>query len=393
MLTIIYFLLITFFTFHLHPFYFRGIGNKLGLGIQFVITFLGSIVYAFYSSWRTSLLVLALVPFISMAGWFLVKMNTSQTQRANAAYKEAGATCYQTISSIRTILSLNAAQTMIDQFTKGTAKAYTEAVSQLQYLGLANGSIMASFLVLFCIVPIFGAYLLYDQVRDDGCDPSGAVPGAEICNPSAVDVFGSLFGMVFAASVLPQISTVTESFTESRSACYLALEAMSRKLEEDDNEKEQEKMEANKTGQQKPVKGVDEEEVDESEEVAAEPEAQRRQHNGNGKKLPKYTIDSSSPNGLKPDHVRGKIEFSDVVFAYPTRTEVNVLQKFDLQIPQGKTVALVGPSGCGKSTIGQLLERFYDPIAGQIKLDGIPLPEFNVKWLRQQIGMVGQEPR
>ena len=72
---------------------------------------------------------------------------------------------------------------------------------------------------------------------------------------------------------------------------------------------------------------------------------------------------------------------------------MTVLQSFNLKIKAGKTIALVGPSGCGKSTIGQLLERFYDPISGSITLDGNNLKDLNVKWLRQQIGMVGQEPR
>ena len=55
-------------------------------------------------------------------------------------------------------------------------------------------------------------------------------------------------------------------------------------------------------------------------------------------------------------------------------------------------VALVGPSGCGKSTLIQLLERFYDPTAGSVLLDGADLKTLNLKWLRQQIGLVGQEP-
>ena len=57
-----------------------------------------------------------------------------------------------------------------------------------------------------------------------------------------------------------------------------------------------------------------------------------------------------------------------------------------------QTVALVGESGCGKSTVISLLERFYDPETGQILLDGIDIKKLQVKWLRQQIGLVGQEP-
>lgn len=108
--------------------------------------------------------------------------------------------------------------------------------------------------------------------------------------------------------------------------------------------------------------------------------------------LPTYVIDSSAEDGLTLPSVNGSIEFKDVTFAYPTRRETNVLDGFSLNVEAGSTVALVGPSGCGKSTTIQLLERFYDINAGSITLDGHDLRELNVHWLRQQIGLVSQEP-
>jgi ATP-binding cassette, subfamily B (MDR/TAP), member 1 len=108
--------------------------------------------------------------------------------------------------------------------------------------------------------------------------------------------------------------------------------------------------------------------------------------------LPKYEIDSSSDFGLKPKDVRGDIEFKNVLFHYPTRTKTNVFNGFSIKVEAGKTLALVGPSGSGKSTTVQLVERFYDATAGEVTLDGNNLKDLNVKWLRQQIGLVGQEP-
>ena len=78
---------------------------------------------------------------------------------------------------------------------------------------------------------------------------------------------------------------------------------------------------------------------------------------------------------------------------YPTRKETQVFKGFNLKIPAGKTVALVGPSGSGKSTTVQLIERFYDPTSGTVSLDGVDLKDINVSWLRQQIGLVSQEPK
>ncbi|GFQ83988.1 ATP-dependent translocase ABCB1 [Trichonephila clavata] len=102
-------------------------------------------------------------------------------------------------------------------------------------------------------------------------------------------------------------------------------------------------------------------------------------------------IDSSSKGGIRPD-VKGKIDFIDVHFRYPSRKNVLVLQGINLTIHPGQTVALVGSSGCGKSTLIALLERFYDPESGQILLDGFDIKTMNLKHLRNLMALVSQEP-
>nr|XP_035109821.2 phosphatidylcholine translocator ABCB4 isoform X3 [Callithrix jacchus] len=103
-------------------------------------------------------------------------------------------------------------------------------------------------------------------------------------------------------------------------------------------------------------------------------------------------IDSYSEEGLKPDKFEGNVTFSEVMFNYPTRQNVPVLQGLSLEVKKGQTLALVGSSGCGKSTVVQLLERFYDPSAGTVRLDGQEAKKLNVQWLRAQLGIVSQEP-
>lgn len=88
----------------------------------------------------------------------------------------------------------------------------------------------------------------------------------------------------------------------------------------------------------------------------------------------------------------GRIELKNVNFRYPARPDVSVCKGYSLTIETGETVALVGPSGSGKSTIINLLLRFYDPDSGDILLDGVNIKDLNVRWLRSQIGYVGQEP-
>ncbi|XP_059674811.1 ATP-binding cassette sub-family B member 5 [Gavia stellata] len=106
----------------------------------------------------------------------------------------------------------------------------------------------------------------------------------------------------------------------------------------------------------------------------------------------KRLIDSSSKEGYKPDKLIGEIEFRNIHFSYPSRPDVEILKGLNLKVQPGKTIALVGASGCGKSTTVQLLQRFYDPVQGEITLDGRDIRTLNVKWLRENIGIVSQEP-
>jgi len=90
--------------------------------------------------------------------------------------------------------------------------------------------------------------------------------------------------------------------------------------------------------------------------------------------------------------IRGEIEFRNVRFTYPARQEVEVLKDVSFCCQPGQTIALVGASGSGKSTIVQLLERFYEKNEGEILIDGKNIEDYNVHWLRSQIGLVSQEP-
>ncbi|XP_076435076.1 ATP-dependent translocase ABCB1-like isoform X2 [Babylonia areolata] len=106
----------------------------------------------------------------------------------------------------------------------------------------------------------------------------------------------------------------------------------------------------------------------------------------------KSKIDNMMEGGKRPSGVTGTLSFHNVHFFYPSRPETKVLDGLSLTVNPGKTVALVGSSGCGKSTTVQLLQRFYDPLEGQVKLDGEDIKDLNVRWLRSHIGVVSQEP-
>ena len=86
-----------------------------------------------------------------------------------------------------------------------------------------------------------------------------------------------------------------------------------------------------------------------------------------------------------PSKVSGEISFSHIDFVYPSRPDIVIFKDFSLNVPAGHAMALVGESGSGKSTVVGLIERFYDPQAGAVLLDGVDIRKYNLRWLRKQV--------
>ncbi len=106
----------------------------------------------------------------------------------------------------------------------------------------------------------------------------------------------------------------------------------------------------------------------------------------------KSKIDIYKTSDKKINNLKGELEFENIHFSYPQRSEAQILKGLNLKIPAGKTVAFCGSSGCGKSTTFGLLQRFYLPNEGKIKLDGENIDDLNLLWLREQMALVSQEP-
>ncbi len=106
---------------------------------------------------------------------------------------------------------------------------------------------------------------------------------------------------------------------------------------------------------------------------------------------PPVLVEPANPMSL-PRPTQGTVAFEGVSFRYPTRPDSLALDRFDLAVAPGETVAIVGPSGAGKTTVFNLLLRFYDPEAGTVRLDGVDIRELRFAELRRALAIVPQEP-
>ena len=103
-------------------------------------------------------------------------------------------------------------------------------------------------------------------------------------------------------------------------------------------------------------------------------------------------IDYGDSTGIVLEDIKGEVELKDVFFIYPSRPDQLIFNGFSVHASSGTTMAIVGESGSGKSTVINLVERFYDPQAGEVLIDGMNIKGFKLEWIRGKIGLVNQEP-
>ncbi|KAJ4750300.1 ABC transporter B family member 11 [Rhynchospora pubera] len=106
----------------------------------------------------------------------------------------------------------------------------------------------------------------------------------------------------------------------------------------------------------------------------------------------KPDIDAYDESGVVLEDMKGDVELREVYFSYPARPEQLIFSGFSLRVNNGTTMAIVGESGSGKSTVISMVQRFYDPQAGEVLIDGINIKTLNLGWIRERIGLVSQEP-
>ncbi|XP_062500482.1 ATP-dependent translocase ABCB1-like [Corticium candelabrum] len=294
----------------------EGIGDKVGVVVQGLSSFIAGLAIAFWKSWEMTIVVLSLVPLLIVSLGFVSKVVARYSTQEQTAYARAGAVASEVLSSIRTVVAFGGQEQETQRYEAKLDEAREFGKRKGISSGVAIGCVYFIVFAMFAIAFWYGSKL----IEEDGMSPGTVI----------TTFYALLIGTFMLGYAAPHFS----KFASARGA-------------------------------------------------AANLFALLRQN-------PK--INPLSETGLRLATVQGTVEVIDVNFSYPSRDTINVLNSISFTVGKGETVAIVGSSGCGKSTLIQLIQRFYDPTAGMMKLDGHDLKTLNIGWLRHQIGVVSQEP-
>ncbi|XP_048433259.1 ABC transporter B family member 13 [Pyrus x bretschneideri] len=292
-----------------------AIGDKTGHALRYLSQFLTGFAIGFTSVWQLTLLTLAVVPFIAIAGGAYTITMSTLSEKGEAAYAEAGKVAEEVISQIRTVYSFGGEDRSIEAYSTSLNKALKLG----KKTGVAKGvGVGFTYGLLFCA---WALLLWYASILVRHHDTNGG------------KAFTTIINVIFSGFALGQAAPNLAAIAKGRAAA------------------------------------------------------------GNITTM----IDSDSKsckvsdNGIVLPKVSGQIDFCEVGFNYPSRSNM-VFDNLSFSIGAGQTFAVVGPSGSGKSTVISMIQRFYHPVSGKILLDGHELGTLQLKWLREQMGLVSQEP-
>ncbi|RWR85976.1 ABC transporter B family member 13 isoform X1 [Cinnamomum micranthum f. kanehirae] len=292
-----------------------AIGDKMGHCLRYLAQFIAGFAVGFVSVWQLTLLTVAVVPLIAIAGGTYTIIMSTLSKKGEAAYAEAGKIAEEVISQVRTVYSFVGEDRAVEAYSK----SLTNALKLGKKSGVAKGvGVGLTYGLLYCAWAFllwYASFLVRHQVTNGG------------------KAFTTIINVIFSGFALGQAAPNLGAIAKGQAAA------------------------------------------------------------GNMMNMIKNDPSSSkkSDNGLVLQKVAGKLEFHQVSFAYPSRPHM-VFEDLSFVISAGMTFAVVGPSGSGKSTIISMVERFYDPTSGKILLDGHDLKNLQLKWLRDQMGLVSQEP-
>ncbi|XP_054817439.1 ABC transporter B family member 13-like isoform X2 [Prosopis cineraria] len=292
-----------------------AIGDKTGHAIRYLSQFVVGFAIGFASVWQLTLLTLAVVPLIAVAGGAYTITMSTLSEKGEAAYAEAGKVAEEVISQVRTVYSFVGE----DKAVASYSKSLDNGLKLGKKSGLAKGvGVGLTYGLLFCAwaLLLWYAGILVRHHKTNGGK-----------------AFTTIINVIFSGFALGQAAPNLAAIAKGRAAAANIMNMIA--------------------------------------SVS--------------------NTSTSLDKGIVLPHVAGKMEFREVCFSYPSRSNL-VFENLTFTVTSGKTIAVVGPSGSGKSTIICMIQRFYDPTSGRILLDGHDLKSLQLKWLREQMGLVSQEP-
>ncbi len=309
-----------------------GLGDKFSQIINLAFSGILSGIFAFYVSWKLALAILSVVPLMII--FFVInnkkgKNNKNKNKNEDEDENEvSGELILSTLQNIRTVISFNSQARISKKYEDTLDSVYEQTKKDCSKESRSYG-LVNFFLGAMIAIGIGYGYKLLTAPDNFGCEAT--------FNSSCFTV-SSAYVIIYALGTFAiQIGGALSNFFQFKAAL-------------------------NSLGK---INAIIER---------------------------KSKIDPYSNKGIKLQNIEGVIEFQNIYFSYPTRKEHFIYKNFNLIIKAGETCALVGPSGTGKSTAILLLERFYDPLKGIVKIDGHDIRDLNLKWYRRQLGLVSQEP-
>ena len=313
-----------------------GLGDRLGQFIMMLTELIAGFVVAFIASWELTLILLTSFPFI--IGGALIMTFTLKNLIVNSrkTYEIAGGVAEELLYNIKTVTSFANFDYEINRFGNLIDKVEEYDQKKSFYSGISVGIIIFGIFFGYTVTLLYARKLIMDSLNERNTILDMIYEDIEEQKISIGEIQKVLFSIIASIVAIGQLAPNVQTIKASCAASsdYFTLYERKQKI---------------------------------------------------------YI----SEKNVKPerDSIKGKIEFKNIKFIYPSdKAQRPILNNLNLEIEAGKKVAFVGESGCGKSTTVNLIERLYDPVEGQILIDGIDIKEFNLEYLRNLIGYVQQEP-
>ncbi|CAN6244653.1 unnamed protein product [Urochloa humidicola] len=292
------------------------VGDRMALVIQTISAVLIACTIGLVTSWRLSLVMIAVQPLIIACFYARCVLLRSMSKKSLRAQFESSKLAAEAVSNLRTITAFSSQSRILRLFDQTQDGPRKESARQSWFAGLGLGTSVGLMACTWALDFWYGGKLM---------------AGHQI---TAKALFQTFMILVSTGRVIAEAGSMTTDLAKGAGAASSVFAILDRETK----------------------------------------------------------IDPDNPEGYKPERLQGRVEIIGVDFAYPSRPNMIIFKGLSLKIHQGQSTALVGQSGSGKSTIIGLIERFYDPLNGVVKIDGRDIKMYNLHALRRHIGLVSQEP-